>query len=130
MFVFFSMLIFFCIYSCVFFFFFFFFQAEDGIRDDLETGVQTCALPISSMTGHDVAIPDFCPPLAKWGLKLHSAMDSRFQLVDAPVAGGYATFDSTPLFADGGGKRSEERRVGKEGGSGCVAEGLWEEEGA
>src|SRR5258708_34555505 len=25
---------------------FFFFQAEDGIRDDLVTGVQTCALPI------------------------------------------------------------------------------------
>src|SRR5229473_6573479 len=30
-----------------FFFFFFFFQAEDGIRDKLVTGVQTCALPIS-----------------------------------------------------------------------------------
>src|SRR5947208_10683518 len=28
-------------------FIFFFFQAEDGIRDDLVTGVQTCALPIS-----------------------------------------------------------------------------------
>src|SRR5258708_34364720 len=26
--------------------FLFFFQAEDGIRDDLVTGVQTCALPI------------------------------------------------------------------------------------
>src|SRR2546421_8330552 len=31
--------------------FFFFFQAEDGIRDLIVTGVQTCALPIS--------IPDF-----------------------------------------------------------------------
>src|SRR6185436_14795208 len=31
----------------VFFIAFFFFQAEDGIRDDLVTGVQTCALPIS-----------------------------------------------------------------------------------
>ena len=30
-------------------FFFFFFQAEDGIRDDLVTGVQTCALPIYPM---------------------------------------------------------------------------------
>src|SRR5207244_6026817 len=29
------------------FFVCFFFQAEDGIRDDLVTGVQTCALPIS-----------------------------------------------------------------------------------
>src|SRR5438034_9823703 len=28
--------------------FFFFFQAEDGIRDHCVTGVQTCALPISS----------------------------------------------------------------------------------
>src|SRR3989441_2977010 len=28
--------------------FLFFFQAEDGIRDKLVTGVQTCALPISS----------------------------------------------------------------------------------
>src|SRR5438046_7015171 len=32
----------------IFFFFFFFFQAEDGIRDWSVTGVQTCALPISS----------------------------------------------------------------------------------
>src|SRR5690348_18123226 len=31
-----------------FFLFFFFFQAEDGIRDGRVTGVQTCALPISS----------------------------------------------------------------------------------
>src|SRR2546422_7794338 len=28
--------------------FFFFFQAEDGIRDVAVTGVQTCALPIST----------------------------------------------------------------------------------
>src|SRR2546427_4931515 len=30
--------------------FFFFFQAEDGIRDLTVTGVQTCALPISTTT--------------------------------------------------------------------------------
>src|SRR5256714_1348624 len=34
-----------CIY------FFFFFQAEDGIRDKLVTGVQTCALPIFASDG-------------------------------------------------------------------------------
>ena len=37
---------------CYFFFFFFvgfFFQAEDGIRDVAVTGVQTCALPISTL---------------------------------------------------------------------------------
>src|SRR5258708_21054644 len=33
--------------------FFFFFQAEDGIRDDLVTGVQTCALPISELQSPD-----------------------------------------------------------------------------
>src|SRR2546425_5268797 len=32
--------------DCVCCSFFFFFQAEDGIRDKLVTGVQTCALPI------------------------------------------------------------------------------------
>src|SRR2546425_152805 len=32
---------------------FFFFQAEDGIRDKLATGVQTCALPISQRAGDD-----------------------------------------------------------------------------
>src|SRR5256714_2285030 len=31
----------------IYYYFFFFFQAEDGIRDKLVTGVQTCALPIS-----------------------------------------------------------------------------------
>src|SRR5205823_5664249 len=31
--------------------FFFFFQAEDGIRDKLVTGVQTCALPILTIDG-------------------------------------------------------------------------------
>src|SRR6266576_5075205 len=46
----------FVLYKNIFFFFylrkknyilcFFFFQAEDGIRDLYETGVQTCALPI------------------------------------------------------------------------------------
>src|SRR5258708_16561781 len=33
---------------------FFFFQAEDGIRDDLVTGVQTCALPIYEVA--DIAV--------------------------------------------------------------------------
>src|SRR5258708_22049962 len=32
--------------------FVFFFQAEDGIRDDLVTGVQTCALPILVHIAH------------------------------------------------------------------------------
>src|SRR6266536_6195403 len=35
---------------------FFFFQAEDGIRDPLVTGVQTCALPIFADLGVDQLI--------------------------------------------------------------------------
>jgi len=40
--------------------YFFFFQAEDGIRDDLVTGVQTCALPISpsEVTTISTGFPD------------------------------------------------------------------------
>src|SRR2546425_9377360 len=37
-------------------FFFFFFQAEDGIRDKLVTGVQTCALPISAVRASAVQL--------------------------------------------------------------------------
>src|SRR5258708_20998632 len=40
--------------SCVFFF-----QAEDGIRDDLVTGVQTCALPISLFRLRAAQLLDF-----------------------------------------------------------------------
>src|SRR5258708_11387238 len=39
---------------------FFFFQAEDGIRDDLVTGVQTCALPIFPVLLRKIMEP---PPL-------------------------------------------------------------------
>src|SRR5687767_15278007 len=35
---------------------FFFFQAEDGIRDKLVTGVQTCALPIWSISARAPSI--------------------------------------------------------------------------
>src|SRR5205823_7407559 len=37
-----------CVLSGIADLFVFFFQAEDGIRDKLVTGVQTCALPISA----------------------------------------------------------------------------------
>src|SRR6266404_6667170 len=40
------------------FLFIFFFQAEDGIRDKLVTGVQTCALPISSANGDGTPAPE------------------------------------------------------------------------
>src|SRR5205823_14807185 len=39
----------------------FFFQAEDGIRDKLVTGVQTCALPISSAIRTSGGVNGGCP---------------------------------------------------------------------
>src|SRR5207244_10007533 len=34
----------------------FFFQAQDGIRDDLVTGLQTCALPISPRLSNEALL--------------------------------------------------------------------------
>src|SRR5258708_9746281 len=46
---------------------FFFFQAEDGIRDDLVTGVQTCALPIlhSGCVETELRGAGFAGPIAR-----------------------------------------------------------------
>ena len=52
--------LFFCLLFCLFVFCFFF-QAEDGIRDRLVTGVQTCALPICDDYG---PITDWIP--SRW----------------------------------------------------------------
>src|SRR2546428_3790156 len=41
---------------------FFFFQAEDGIRDLIVTGVQTCALPISLRTTYALGSTRIEPP--------------------------------------------------------------------
>src|SRR5207247_7476394 len=90
---------------------FFFFQAEDGIRDPLVTGVQTCALPISAgsattkideaalvahlktrVKGQDVILED----VAKL-IRLQMAKQQK----DKPIC--------NLIFL-----RSEERRVGKE----------------
>src|SRR5207244_8524766 len=73
--------------------FYFFFQAEDGIRDDLVTGVQTCALPISRCApAWPGARPRWCAP------------GSRSSVLSAPGTHGLPR----PRL------RSEERRVGKE----------------
>src|SRR5258708_28247837 len=68
---------------------FFFFQAEDGIRDDLVTGVQTCALPILAGVGPNV-------------IALRHNLHALHRLaVESP-------HEKAPVI------RSEERRVGKE----------------
>src|SRR2546421_3975712 len=50
---------FFCYFLMCGFVFFFFFQAEDGIRDLIVTGVQTCALPIFLL--ERIRNGDVCP---------------------------------------------------------------------
>src|SRR5712664_3823429 len=67
---------------------FFFFQAEDGIRDLIVTGVQTCALPICSVSKK--VAPELIP---------RSSNYRGFGIV-------LTLFDTAV--------RSEERRVGKE----------------
>src|SRR5207244_7092455 len=88
---------------------FFFFQAEDGIRDDLVTGVQTCALPILNIT-----IP--LPPLTE-----QKAIVARRQEAQNQIAAAHSRVDTLEteiqrrFLVDLGLKpRSEERRVGKE----------------
>src|SRR5205823_9973781 len=53
---------------------------EDGIRDKLVTGVQTCALPISLGTGIAVAFPRSPMNLANIGYDLQSFSQGRFVL--------------------------------------------------
>src|SRR5437764_3919161 len=74
---------------------FFFFQAEDGIRDTSVTGVQTCALPISTLRQRR-------PPIAA-ALGSQSPPPSP----DRVTARRLRRPGLSPA-------RSEERRVGKE----------------
>src|SRR2546421_8864714 len=87
---------------------FFFFQAEDGIRDLIVTGVQTCALPISLGVGVlaavVLALDTFVwRPLGVWSERFR--METTGHEVPR-VPSPYERFRWLP--------RSEERRVGKE----------------
>src|SRR5205807_6246056 len=91
------LLYYFLIFYFLYYFFFFFFQAEDGIRDYKVTGVQTCALPISSAV----------------------MRNARCSLIRAMWCGRPRW--ARPLWPAEA-LRSEERRVGKECRSGGGAE--------
>src|SRR5438874_4067515 len=107
---------------------FFFFQAEDGIRDLYVTGVQTCALPISSrrwnptMSASGPSAGGSCEPSAEFrpatlddGLTIAAALPcgrlrqvlGLCKIVRSQIVWGQTKWAARP--------RSEERRVGKEG---------------
>src|SRR5205823_11046726 len=87
----------------------FFFQAEDGIRDKLVTGVQTCALPIYTnkgdvfRKGKTALTPGFEKEFLASLEKAQKAAEDRLQRNPE---------DQDALYWAG--MRSEERRVGKE----------------
>src|SRR5205823_6745221 len=89
--------------------FFFFFQAEDGIRDKLVTGVQTCALPILIL-----CLGKTPQQIVEIAVRMNESHDlvlatrasrSIYQRLRKALDGKRVT-------------RSEERRVGKEGRAG------------
>src|SRR5947208_10817181 len=94
---------------------FFFFQAEDGIRDDLVTGVQTCALPILTLRRRSPATTRASAPCARADSSTTRSATSptcrRCDRASGDEGGSGGGFRATPA-------RSEERRGGKGGRSG------------
>src|SRR2546421_9180322 len=90
-------------------FFFFFFQAEDGIRDLIVTGVQTCALPISPR----IFVAKLDPKGSSLVYSTYLGSFGRSGPLAVDTAGnayvtGWTYSSAFPTT------RSEERRVGKE----------------
>src|SRR2546425_1527234 len=85
--------------------YFFFFQAEDGIRDKLVTGVQTCALPISNEFA-----PEHCEVMTKSAAKLVPRIKTAGAIFLGPwsptVAGDYVAGPSHVLPTGGGDRES------------------------
>src|SRR5688572_31156412 len=87
---------------------FFFFQAEDGIRDLTVTGVQTCALPISTASSAWSAVDVACcfSPTT-FGL-------AHASLISCGLCSAKAACLTAGNMVITRASRSEERRVGKE----------------
>src|SRR5205823_10510810 len=92
-----------------------FFQAEDGIRDKLVTGVQTCALPISRVGG--LPLLKKGPDQATFWSRKRVTVTGGRGFLGRPVVrlleelgADVTTFSSREYNLT----RSEERRVGKE----------------
>src|SRR5205085_4641159 len=80
---------------CSIIFFVFFFQAEDGIRDLTVTGVQTCALPISTsptifedkpyLAADDSAASPFAGSVYVTWTRFHFADKKETQFLESPI---------------------------------------------
>src|SRR5205823_11418169 len=94
---------------------------EDGIRDKLVTGVQTCALPISawSAAGWRAVVDTSALPVGQDTLSafLHTPAKGWWALQITLMVGGQTVGTTGELLAPAPAAkgRSEERRVGKEG---------------
>src|SRR5207248_8605840 len=97
---------------------FFFFQAEDGIRDRTVTGVQTCALPISTA---DIG-RSLQAEIPSKGFKQRSdgflSCSNDLQGFSRVKNRSWKGAHRLPRMEKSEGMRSEERRVGKEWRSG------------
>src|SRR2546421_7884845 len=94
-------------FSTVYLFsFFFFFQAEDGIRDLIVTGVQTCALPIF---GRIAAPREECMTVSRRSFARLAAVGTAAVASPAIAQQPAIRWRLASSFP-----RSEERRVGKE----------------
>src|SRR5205823_11969515 len=92
--------------------FIFFFQAEDGIRDKLVTGVQTCALPISRSCM--ILLP------RNWSRRTSMVTFEANRVRKSASSSAVSPPPTTAISRSRKKKpsqvaRSEERRVGKEG---------------
>src|SRR5258708_17841285 len=87
----------------------FFFQAEDGIRDDLVTGVQTCALPIYALVASCCCCDESVPGKAAVGSSMMYWISDAWAAPYGKLTGGRKFSGAFSSLS-----RSEERRVGKE----------------
>src|SRR5438874_3312984 len=94
----------------------FFFQAEDGIRDLYVTGVQTCALPISrARRAFPPETARRCRPRPRGrGARTSQRSCEKYPCHSRPSRSEAAARGRGEMQRAKPGKRSEERRVGKE----------------
>src|SRR5205823_10487902 len=94
-------------------------QAEDGIRDKLVTGVQTCALPISNALRNSLRAGKSGIRRFEAALRGERRIDPRGEQELVGGIGAVQAVGAQALVGDGveadQAGRSEERRVGKEG---------------